>query len=107
MFFVLCIAVAIAVMWLVLMASAALSLRWSRRYPGTRPRLRLVMAVIPVLLGALALGMHLRFSVNQSKFDLSLPFVFPITLGLLAVIAWFRAKEKPTPAAPVITSPSD
>ena len=93
MFFVLCVVVGIAIAWLLLMASGALSLRWSRRYPRARPVPRLVLAVVPVLAGAVLLGLHLRFTINQSKYDLSMPFVFPVTLGLVAVIAWFRARE--------------
>ena len=107
MFFVLCIAAVIAIAWLSLMASAALSLRWSWSNADARPRLRLVMAVVPVLAGAVLLGLHLRFTVNQAKYDLSMPFVFPITFGLLAVIAWFRAREKPALPAPEAVRPSD
>jgi len=93
MLFVLCVVVGIAIAWLLLMVSGGLSLRWSRRYPQARPILSLIMGVVPVLAGATLLGLHLRFTVNHSKYDLSLPFVFPVTLGLIAVIAWFRARE--------------
>ena len=101
MFLVLCIAAVVLLIWVLLVASAVSALR-RKDLP---PRKRFLRGVIPVVAGAVMLGIHLRVTVNQFSFNLSLAFLVPVVLGLLAVVAWFRAKQNPGPPAPPVESP--
>lgn len=98
MFFVFCFVVAILVMWVLLMVSGWLSIRWSRRSPERRSALRLALAVVPVLVGLFLFRFHLRWTMNDVTMNLSWPFVIPISVGVFAIISWFRARRSQTNA---------
>lgn len=92
MFYVYCIVVAIFVAWLLLVVSGWLSIRWSRRTPERRPALRLILAMMPVLVGLILFQAHLRWSMNDTTMNLSWPFIVPIGIGIIAIVFWFRAR---------------
>jgi len=95
MFFVFCLMIAIVVLWVVLMASTLLSLRWSRRDSGTRVAVRLIMAIVPVLIGYFLATFHLRFSMDGSSVNVSRPFVLPVISGIVATACWLLAQRRP------------
>jgi cytochrome bd-type quinol oxidase subunit 2 len=84
---------AIVVTWLALVASAWLSWRWTRRSPERRARRRLVMALVPVVVGTFLLNFHLRFQFNGPTMNLSWPFALPVGIGVLALYCWLRARR--------------
>src|ERR1043166_8753470 len=98
MFFVFWFCASILVMWVLLMVSGWLSIRWSRRSPERRSALRLALAVVPVLVGLFLFRFHLRWTMNDVTMNLSWPFVIPISVGVFAIISWFRARRSQTNA---------
>ena len=97
MLFVFLVVAAIVMVWLLLMVGGWLSLRGSRRSPERHTTRRLLLAMIPILLGFFLLNFHLRFSTNGAVSNLSWPFVVPIGLGIVALVAWFRARQSVRP----------
>jgi hypothetical protein len=95
MFFVFCFVVAILVAWVLLVVSGWLSIRWSRRMPERRVKLRLVLAILPVLAGLFLFKFHLRWMMNNVTMNLSWPFVIPIVIGIIAIMFWFRPRVRP------------
>lgn len=91
MLLVFCIMAGIIVLWAALTVSAWLSLRWSQRPSPQRARLRLVMAVVPLLAGYFLFTYHLRFTMNGSTIGVSWIFLLPIVLGALATVVWMRS----------------
>jgi energy-coupling factor transporter transmembrane protein EcfT len=92
MFLVFCFVAAILVAWVLLMVSGWLSLRWSRRIPERRSALRLVLAVVPVLVGLFLFRFHLRWTMNNVTVNLSWPFVIPISIGVFAIVVAVRRR---------------
>ena len=87
--------------WAAFSFSAWSSLRRSRRAPGTRRVARFIRASVPVLLGLLGLRAQIRWSGEDDwfTFDLSWLFLLPVTLGVAALVAWFRTMRSIRPAA--------
>lgn len=94
MAFVFCCVLAILVAWVLLVLSAMLSLCWSRGSPDRRPALRLVLAIVPVLAGLFLCEFHLRWTMDGTTLNLSWPFVIPTGLGIVALVAWWRARRR-------------
>jgi hypothetical protein len=93
MLLVLCVVVAIIAVWILLVVSSCLSIRWTRRTPDRRPALRLVMALVPALLGLLLANFHLYCQFNDLHVNLSWPFLVPMVIGIVGVVCWIRARR--------------
>ena len=53
--------------------------------------LRLSMALVPILLGSVLVGIHLRWRMNAVTMNLSWPFALPILIGGVALFHWLPA----------------
>jgi hypothetical protein len=101
MIFVLLVAVVVLAAWLLLMASGALSIAWSRRSPSTRSATRLILAVVPVGLGIGMFNAHIQFTFNELQMGLGPFFLIPVILGIVAIVYWIRARQQNRdPASP-------
>jgi L-asparagine transporter-like permease len=85
---------ALVVIWLMLTSSAMLSLYWTRSQPQRRSKFRMVMALLPLLLGFIFLNFHLRFQMNDFTMNLSWPFAVPTAFGAIALYFWMRARRR-------------
>ena len=86
---------------LLLVAIGAASLFGTWRAPARRRRLRLVLALVPLLTGTflvfcarVPLQMEFENGTRKLQFDLCWTFLLPLAIGVLALVAWFRSTGK-------------
>ena len=90
-----CIAGIIAIVWLLMMISGWLSLRWSRKSPEKRIGLRLFLAAASMLVGYYVFSLKPTLSMNDVSYNLGWVFILPMALGIVAFICWVRANPNP------------
>ena len=94
MILVLFIAFVVVGLWLVLVASGALSILWSRRSPKTASAARLALAVVPIGFGVVMFQTRPEFTFNQVHFSLGWIFIIPMLLGVAAILFWILARQQ-------------
>jgi hypothetical protein len=94
MFLVFCVVAAIVVTWILLTISGWTSLRRTLKAPHSRAWPRLVMALLPMLIGYFLFNFNLRFSLNGKAMNLSWPFAIPMALGTVALYYWLRVDPR-------------